>query len=794
VAEILFGEYLRYHRLRASLTQDELADRAGISVRAIRDLERGRARAPQPRSVRNLVAGLALDETDGQQLIELSHVEPQPEPAQPSSFPVTGAVCPLPPLLPDLVGRARELEWLREQAEQALASQVMGVVVVHGAPGMGKTVLAVQAGYQLEQRFADGCLFLDMQGMDPEPVSAHQAALRLIRSLGVPEEQIPAAPDERLGLYRWLMRDRTVLLVLDNVVNEAQVRPLIATSPGTLALITSRFVLTGLDTARLLELDLLGNSGAVQLLSAITGRDRTNDEHDALAEVVRLCDGVPLALRIAGNRIASRPRWPVHQFAVQLADDRRRLSLLTAGDVQVRAAFELSHRLLTADAAEMFRRLSLVAGHEFGLELAAVVADQPSEIAEVALTELTDASLLRPADTPDRYTFHDLLRLFARERLEAEEDADDIANRVLRTSKWLLGLASTAARHFDLDQAVDQDVLAAFPDQASADAWLTGETSQWLWAYRLAARDGRHQEVLDAAHALYWYADHRGTGELWYEFFRAGLDAAEALDSPRDQAAMANSLTWVLVFLLFRTDEALDVHRLALRAARRADDQIQEAWANYFRAGIARIKARFDDALPFNERAVELFAAAGHSTGENLALTYLGRNKMLLGMFDEAVLAHRQAIAQQSSGGSGAGSDVGLAVMYRMLGDTLHQAGHLDEALDAFDHAIRLLAADATFGIADVRLSRGAVLKDVGRLEEAYQDLSFSLSAGRPAGEIRVLSMLAELCEEMKQPSLARDYLVRAVTLFSSRYFLIPKDQRELLASSWGIATRTLDS
>ncbi|MET8760063.1 NB-ARC domain-containing protein [Lentzea sp. NPDC004782] len=411
-----FGDFLRFYRSRVPLTQEELAERTGLSMRAIGDMERGRTLTPQSRTVQLLIGGLDLEGAEAAEFSALARAgrasAAEEKPEVPGPAPVSPS---LPPVLVELTGREAE----RAQLDRFAADTAtrLRIAVVHGAPGSGKTALAVDAGHRLGARFADGCVFLDLRGMDSDPLTPARAAHRLLRSFGVDEHQIPADADDKLSLYRSMLRDRTVLLVLDNAANEAQVRPLLASSPGTLVLVTSRNTLVGLDARHRLAVDMLPLDHSVALLRAVAGEARVAAESEATARVATLCGGMPLALLIAGNRLTSRPRWTIAHLAEQLEDGRRRLSVLRAGDLQVRAAFEMSYHQLSPGAATLFRRLALLPGTSASTGLAAVLTDCPEE----ALDELADASLLGISETPGHYTQHDLLRVFAAERLELDE-------------------------------------------------------------------------------------------------------------------------------------------------------------------------------------------------------------------------------------------------------------------------------------------------------------------------------------------------------------------------------------
>ncbi|WP_237047644.1 NB-ARC domain-containing protein [Lentzea guizhouensis] len=657
-------------------------------------------------------------------------------------------------MLLELTGRAAEQRAVDGFAAEAESSSLLQIAVVHGPPGAGKTALAVDAAHRLGQRFPHGCVFLDLRGMDAEPLTPGRAAHRLLRSFNVDERQIPADADDKLSLYHSLLRDRTVLLVLDNASSEAQVRPLLASSPGTMVLVTSRNTLAGLDARHRLALDLLPPRESVALLRAVAG-ERVAAEPEAASRVAELCGGMPLALLIAGNRLASRPQWTVEHLATQLADERRRLSLLKAGDLQVRTAFETSYHQLSPSAATLFRRLALVPGPDTSVELAAVVA---GEHAEEALEELADASLLGVSGTPGRYRRHDLLRVFAAERLELDEDPAVVRELSTRLRHSLLAVATAAARSFDHDTPpAHTDPL---PDKESAGRWLSMELEHWRGALRSAVRLGEHERVLELAQAMHWYSDMHGVGELWREVFRAGADAARALGNARDTVEQLNYLAWAQYALCGQPREALVSHEQA--AAIEVDDTITQAWTWYYGSAILRRNGEPHRAVELGRRSVALFEKAGYAIGENLALSLLGLMLHSAGQLDEAVEVQRRSVAQHRAADGG---EELLSMMLIRLATSLAATGDVCGALTLLDEAESLFAKHGTTaGVARVRHNRGLVLMDAGRLVEAREQLLSALDEARLSDHrIEILVRLADLADVAGDTAQARELRVRAL-------------------------------
>ena len=301
---------------------------------------------------------------------------------------------------------------------------------------MGKTTLAVRAADELRPSFPGGVLFLDLLGMSPQPMAADEALRLLLRALGAADEQVPGDVQGRASLYRALLRDRRALIVLDNAGSEEQVRPLLPGVSPSRVVITARRLLAGLEGVRRLVLGPLPSPEARELLTGILGERAADDEEAALARLTELCEGLPLALRIIGNRLVSRPGWDAAELAARLADEERRLDQFTAGDLKVASAFATSYEQLADSARRMFRRLAVVPGRDFDAGLAAVAGGMPAADAWDALDELVDLGLLLDSGA-GRYRFHDLVRFFARARLEEEEPPDAREELAQRVTSWL---------------------------------------------------------------------------------------------------------------------------------------------------------------------------------------------------------------------------------------------------------------------------------------------------------------------------------------------------------------------
>jgi len=404
---------LRRLRVRAGLTQEQLAESAGLSPRAIRALERGERQHPYPHTVRALagVLGLTDDESAGfaaaaarRHLQQGAHAKghtaffsvathaPPPHASLPAASliaPVgaTASAAPHPPpaltqtqvvprelprLPADFTGRAHELTALRQVLDRAPhgpgdvdGARTAVVSAIHGMAGIGKSALAICAAHRLaqDQVFPDGQIYVNLHGSSSglAPLEPIDALRHLLGSLGLEPTEIPTETEQAAARFRSLAAERRLLVLLDNARSPEQVRPLLPGSSSCGVLITSRSVLATLEGSSTIRLDALPHEEAVELLGRTAGMERVAAEPQAAAEVVRWCGHLPLAIRIAGARLVARARWPIHELARHLADASRRLELLQAGELAVRASFDVSLRSLE-ESQDPIDRLAVSGG------------------------------------------------------------------------------------------------------------------------------------------------------------------------------------------------------------------------------------------------------------------------------------------------------------------------------------------------------------------------------------------------------------------------------------------------
>ncbi|MFE4520007.1 ATP-binding protein [Kitasatospora sp. NPDC056783] len=779
-----FSSLLAGHRVAAGLTQEELAATAGVSLRALGDMERGRTRGPQRRTVRALAEALGLDGSRAEELDRAAQagrprgVRPvsaasparsrravpratDPDTALPrtvlprtaaadrdaprvedlaAAFAETGqSALALPRDIADFTAREDALALLAGLADDEHPAHPR-VVLISGQPGLGKTSFALHAAHALAPRFPDGQLSLDLGGMSPQPLPARDALGQVLRALGVDDAAVPAGTEERAGLYRALVRERRLVLVLDNAADESQVRPLLPGSGPAVTIVTSRNVLPGLESVHRLGLDVLSPVEAAALLARIAGRERVEAAPDATAELAGLCGYLPLALRIAGQRLVARPQQSVAHLVRQLTAEESRLDLLETGDLAVRPAFELSYRRLPADSRLVLRRCALTAGADFTAELAAAYAGRPAARTELVLEQLVDAGLMQSA-APDRYRLHDLVRLYAGERLAADETAQELAEARTRAGRWILGRAAEYGLRFDPDHAREGAGTggSAPAHLTEAAAWLEYEHPEWLAALHQAQRAGRYREVVDTAEAMHWFSDRLLSWGIWAEVFQLSADAARALGDRRLEAVHVNYLAWTYVTCLHRYQRGVELASEALELAVAVGDREQQGWALTYLASGLRYLQRHREATDAFHRAADAFAeVAGRSAMIGRLVTLRGAANCLResGRAEEAVESRRRALA-----------------------------GALDLVERWSSPLIHLLAAMTAH---ELGLDRAA-LKRWPAAEKAYrQALAHFEAVGRPDSMTKTLTELGTALIEQDRAEEARELLTEALTDLSA--------------------------
>ncbi|MGW6527912.1 AfsR/SARP family transcriptional regulator [Streptomyces venezuelae] len=480
-----------------------------------------------------------------------------------SAVPLTPAQ--LLPDVPDFAGREAEARVLTETLRAAVSGSAMAVATLTGLGGVGKTALAVHVAHALRDEFPDGQLYVDLRGADAvHGVDSGSALTGFLRALGIPESAVPDGLDQQTALYRSLLAGRRVLVFLDNARDTAQVRPLLPGAPGCAVLVTSRSRTITLPGARLVDVETMDEPQALGLLNAMLGAERVAAERDAARELVAVCGGLPLAVRIAAARLAARPGRPMADLVARLRDERRRLDELRVDDLGVEATFRLGYEALEPGLARAFRMVSLCYMPSFCRGAAGALLGVDDEEAEQAVERLVDAGLME-LHGEDRYRFHDLVRLFARRQCELRETAAERAAARLRFLDYVLATVITAIRrtkpHSVLPELLHRPASAgkALPDEAAAHDWLVVA----------------HSRLCDAAeNALRHLPDETGeAGEVGEAGDRSGSGAVGETGPPGLRPVVDLLTGWShLVAGTARHRDLEPLAELALRTARRHGD------------------------------------------------------------------------------------------------------------------------------------------------------------------------------------------------------------------------------
>jgi tetratricopeptide (TPR) repeat protein len=646
-------------------------------------------------------------------------------------------------------GRESELKLLDELlGSPARSGGAVVVTAVRGMAGVGKTALAVHWARTVADRFPDGQLYVNLRGFDPggTPVTAEEATGWFLSALGVPAAAIPGEPEARAGLYRSVLADRRVLLLLDNARDAAQVRPLLAGGPGCFALVTSRSSMAGLaaaEGARLIRLGQLEEADAVKLLAARLGPERIARDRTAVDRLVRQCAGLPLALAIVAARTADLPSLPLSALADRLEAESGRLDVLDADDhlASVRSVFSWSLRHLGATAAQMFGLLGLHRGPDISLPAAASLAGLHGSAARAALTELADASLVTE-HRPGRYLLHDLLRAYAAEHAAASYGPDWCRAALIRGFDHYVHTLVTYSGFHPLKFAADPAAPGVTPERLAGDAELTA----WL----IAEHPVLSQAVVQAAEAdcpaSAWrlfavFAQsvcRHGQWQSWQEAGRAALAAASA-------AGDDNGSGWTRLWLGTICFSSADISRarvelaLAIEAFERSGDVHRQAVAHTYLADALTITERvfgqrldpprtdadrpgwLNECLVHARRALALYHQAGDPDDVLIALSVLVDYHALLGDGERA--GH---YAEQAAAAGQRATDPTMRALTPAMRARVHQArGELTEAIASFRSALSMLPADTPL----LARRRAEYLAEIAESHEALGDLEAAREA-----------------------------------------------------------------
>lgn len=656
------------------------------------------------------------------------------------------ATLPSPAQLPAtgfFANRRHELDQLRQLAEGPRDDDSPLVIVVNGPGGVGKTTLALRWLHRISDSFDGGQLFVNLHGFSGgEPMAPAEPLERFLRALGVDTATMPAGTDEQAAVFRTLTAGRRLIVMLDNAVSAAQVRPLLPGPGPALVLVTTRRRLSGLavDGARYLEVGPLNDDGAVELLDRLVGADRVRDEREQAIELVGLCGRLPLALCASGARLAARRRWPIARIVRELTDETRRLASLGEEDedASVQAVFNSSYGALGDERAQrLYRLLGLHPGVDFGADAAAALVGCERDEAARLLDSLAGASLLQEGED-DRYRFHDLVRLHARGEARTGETTAERDAAVARLADWYLRTAVAAdlaimpgrwhlGGYYRPERRSEVDATAVFTDRETALAWLERERPNLVAVIEDAHRRGLHEhawQLCESTWPLFLLGRHFRN---WIECYETGLAAARACADPPAQARMLTSL--------------------AIAHSHRRDHAT---------------------AIAYYERILRLDPPGGHRLGEGSALENLGVAMLATGQTERALeifLRAKEVFAEL-------GRARGVALLDRRVAETLSAQGRHTEAIGHFEAALRYYAEqDEPFHQARTLTGLAGAYLAIGRLDDAASGLHTALGAAVRAGARHAQALvrvgLADLAERRAEPENAREHLRAALSIYT---------------------------
>ncbi|MFI7606823.1 AfsR/SARP family transcriptional regulator [Micromonospora sp. NPDC049366] len=645
----------------------------------------------------------------------------------------------LPRPVTDFVGRGGTIERVLAETRRVEA-RTSAVHVIDGMAGSGKTSLAVHVAHRLADRYPDGQLFIDLRGHGGgDPIDPGTALATLLRQLGLPGQQIPAELADRVDAWRRELASRRCVVVLDNAGSREQVLPLLPVLPGTAIVVTARRRLTGLGMGPPESLPVMTLDEGLELLARSAGPARVAAEPDAAADVVRRCGHLPLAIRLAGSRLARRRSWRLADLAALLADGSRALGQLSEEERTLAGVFATSYEPLSVAGRRLFRLMSLHPGGHLTLPMAAALAGLPLDAAARALDELVDGHLVEEV-TAERYRMHDLLRQYSLELSARTDSAEDrrtaLAELLNLVTHAVLRVAELLEPDFIREQAVPgpphrPDLLAALkPPTVEV---LERERAELVALVVHAQEEGQHGYAWRLARILWRFFYIRGYFDDIVLTHRHGLAAAEVTGDPHAIASMNNYLASAYA----RTGD----YRAALEHVTRAVAVCERAGESHnlfrYRANLVVVQMLRGDLRQAVEVGLESLrdgrGLGGHDVAVGLPNTGLALG--LSGRYREALRIHRLHLYWGRQGGS----------TFHIL-NALSHIGGVRMRLGEHRQAIRLLRAslllrDRTghrYAEAEVRNDLGAAYRALGRLAEAEQEHELARTLAHESGERHV--------------------------------------------------------
>jgi tetratricopeptide (TPR) repeat protein/transcriptional regulator with XRE-family HTH domain len=736
-----FARLLRQLRVEAGLTQEELAEAAGLSPRSVSDLERGVAHSARKETARLLAGALGLTGAarGSFEAAARGRAQARPSPALATRITaVAAATRTLPRDIVSFTGREPELrELVGVSTTTPHSGGVVGIHAIGGMAGIGKTTFAVHAAHQLAPRFPDGQIFLPLHGHTPgqQPVDPSDALASLLLTAGVAAGQIPPGLEERTALWRDHLAGKQLLLLLDDAADSEQIRPLLPGTAGSLVLVTSRRHLTALEDAQAVSLGTLAEDEAAELLVRLAARSGLSSSDEAVAEITRLCGYLPLAVGMLARQLHHHPAWTVTELAADLAAARDRLELMHTENLSVAAAFDLSYQDLAPDQKQLFRRLGLHPGTDIDAYTAAALDGTDLATARRHLDTLYDQYLIAE-HARGRYHFHDLIREHSR-ALVARDQAPERNAATSRLFDYYTHVGAVAERQLARQRRPEPDPAALLstqaavpnlPDRAHALAWARAERANLLACLDHVTGTNRHAQVVALT---------------------AALSALLRLDGP-----------WT---------DAITHHTASIQAARQLGDRLSEANAHHDLGDMRYLTSDYPGATQELEKALSTYRDLGNQLGQANTLNHLGVVRILTADYPGATRELEEALSLYRD----LGDRLGEANTLLDVGAVQYETGDIPGAFEAHQIALGLYLdlgnrhgqANALADLANVRTGAGDY---AGATQAIEQALAIYLELGDRFGRAHALNALGNVRRMTGDYEEAAQMLYESVDIYLS--------------------------
>jgi tetratricopeptide (TPR) repeat protein len=721
-----FGAELRRLRRAAGLSLSDLSSRVHYSRGYLSKIENGVAKANAA-----LASSCDNELTANGLLLSLVPKESQTVANGKSYLP---GLAGLPPVTHHFIGRQKELARITATISRGVRSSA-AISVVHGVAGVGKTTLVRQCLHSSHADFKDGVLFIDLRGYssDVHEVSAADALSRLLRTLGVPDDEIPSDPDDRATLYQDRLHGRNMLIVLDNARTVRQILPLIPGESRCRVLITSRNRLSTLDDADHVELTALPQKESVRLLNSLRKRGETDfadtavtgaeEEHpdaksaNALGEIIGLCDGLPLAIRIAAARLRSNPSWSLADLARKLADKSSGLDEFDDGERSIAAAFHLSYQYLSPHQRRMFGLLAIHPGSEWDLSSVAALSGLELSKTERLLADLYDANLIA-YQGQGRYQFYDLLRTFAREIALSEipeSEQRQAIERLLEMNLYAVDLVDKVLEPHryrrPLSFSSSPENLLNFADDSAGLAWLNQEWPTLVDLCAMAERHGFHNRCWELAFALRGFFFRRKLWDPWLTTHQVALRAAKT-DDPWAYAVTTNNLGLVRLEL-GELKKATELYQKASELFSAIDDKHGAITAMNNLSWLAYYQADYQPALENMRKALDFYEREDSQRNAAITLCGIALVKTELSEFTDATSCVDRAFKKLKA----LGLPLDIAMAHNCYGWIRYKSREFDKAEQSYRNALEtgkgyescFEASRAEMGLGNVAAAQGNI-------------------------------------------------------------------------------------